>query len=78
MQKKLTLRLEEDLIQRVKRCSGKTGKAISQIVAAYFSLLDGKPSAKSSDLTPVAESLKGVINGSRVKKEDYKRHLEEK
>lgn len=78
MQKKLTLRLEEDLIQRVKLYSEKTGKSISQIVAGYFSLLDGKPSAKSSDLTPVVKSLRGVIKGSCVKKEDYKRHLEEK
>ena len=78
MQKKLTLRLEENLIQRVKLYSKKRGKSISRIVADYFSLLDRKPSQKAPALTPTVQSPKGVLKGSRAGKQDYRRYLEKK
>jgi hypothetical protein len=43
MQTKLTLRLDDELINREKSYAKKSGKSVSQIVAAYFSLLDSKP-----------------------------------
>ncbi len=79
MQKKLTLRLDEILIQRAKSYSERTGKSVSQLVADYFALIyeesgeeSGEASEKASrdqlsevpELTPIVRSLKGSLKDS--------------
>ncbi len=78
MQTKLTLRLEEELIQRAKAFAKKRGTSVSQIVAHYFASLDRKPEELSGDLTPIVRSLKGTLRGIDADVEDYRRHLEER
>ncbi len=78
MQTKLTLRLEEELIQRAKSFAKRTGKSVSQIVAHYFASLEGTPPENDVELTPVVRSLKGALRGADVDIEDYHRHLEDK
>ncbi len=78
MQTKLTLRLDEDLIQRAKSYAKKRSKSVSQLVADYFSSLERKPKQRSKDLTPIVRSLKGALRGTDVDIEDYRRHLEER
>lgn len=78
MQTKLTLRLDDELINRAKSYAKKRGKSVSQIVAGYFSLLDDKPEKKTSELTPIVRSLKGSLKGANVGKKDYHKYLEEK
>ncbi|MDL1984388.1 MAG: DUF6364 family protein, partial [Deltaproteobacteria bacterium] len=57
MNSKLTLRLDEDLIQSAKSYSAKTGKSVSKIVADYFALIDKKLSAiQSSNYILVCDS----------------------
>lgn len=52
--------------------------SISQIVADYFSSMEGTPSEKNIELTPVVPSLKGAMRAAKVDIEDYHRHLEDK
>ena len=78
MQTKLTLRLDEDLIRRVKRYSTKSGKSVSRLVADYFSLIEASQSPMDNDLTPRVRSLLGALADTGVKEEDYRRHLEAK
>ena len=78
MQTKLTLRLDDKLINRAKSHARKSGKSVSQIVASYFSLLDDKPTKEISDLTPIVRSLKGSLKGAKIGKKDYHNYLEEK
>jgi hypothetical protein len=78
MHAKLTLRLEQDLIQLAKSYAARSGKSLSQIVADYFALLTTRPSADEVVATPLVRSLKGALRGARVDEEDYRRHLEEK
>jgi len=78
MQTKLTLRLDETLIRRVKRYSTKSGKSISRLVADYFNLIDSSQSPEDKELTPRVKSLLGALAGSRVSEQDYRRHLEAK
>lgn len=78
MQTKLTLRLDDKLINRAKSYAKKRGKSVSQIVAGYFSLLDAEPERDESDLTPLVRSLKGSLKGAKVGKKDYHDYLEEK
>ncbi len=78
MQTKLTLRLDDALINRAKSYARKSGKSVSQIVAGYFSLLTDKPEKDTSEITPIVRSLKGSLKGVKVSKKDYHKYLEEK
>jgi hypothetical protein len=78
MQRKLTLRLDEDLIRRAKSFAGKRNKSVAQIVADYFASLDVESKERSLDLTPIVRSLKGALAGTGVDIEDYHRHIEER
>jgi hypothetical protein len=77
IQRKLTLRLDEGLIQKVKRISKKSGKSLSQMVADYFSLIE-ETDPEQRELTPRVRSLFGALAGTKVSEGDYKRHLEAK
>jgi hypothetical protein len=77
MQTKLTLRLEEELIEQAKKYAAHAGKSISQIVADYFkqiTSLEKKPLPQS----PVTNSLRGLLKGAAVDEADYRKYLEEK
>lgn len=80
MYAKLTLRLDEELIQSAKSYSRRTGKSLSQIVADYFALLTTASlnTAKETELPPIVRSLKGSLRGADVDEDDYRRYLEEK
>lgn len=78
MRTKLTLRLDEDLIDQAKSFAKKRSKSVSQIVADYFASLDKEPEESSMELTPIVRSLKGALRGTEVDAEDYRRHLEER
>ena len=78
MQTKLTLRMDEKLIRWAKLYAKRTGKSVSQMVADYFALLQPRLEEDSSDLMPTVRSLKGILKGSGLDREDHKRRLEEK
>ena len=78
MQTKLTLRLDDELINRAKSGAKKRGKSLSQMVAGYFSVLDAEPEKEASEFTPLVQSLKGSLKGAKVTKKDYYKYLEEK
>jgi len=79
MRTKLTLRLDESLIQRAKIYSRQSGKPISQLVADYFALLFVQPDKQDGPpLPPVTSSLKGVLRGTAVDEKDYGKYLKEK
>jgi hypothetical protein len=76
MNTKLTLRLDDELIDRAKRHSAKSGKSVSKLVSDYFSLID--EGAPSPTVTARVRSLRGILAGTGVDERDYQRHLEEK
>ena len=74
MQTKLTLRIDEELINSAKAYSTRSGKSVSKIVADLFK------SIQSNDKVSVTQnvgSLKGVIKHN-ISESDYKAHLENK
>lgn len=77
VQTKLTLRLDDRLVKQAKAYAKKSGKSVSQLVAEYFSLLNGKPPSKS-ELTASVRRLKGALKTSQVSVQDYHKYLEEK
>jgi len=78
MQTKLTLRLEEYLINQAKEYSASKGKSISKIVADYFSLLAGQNKTIDSELPPITRSLIGILPPCSINEEDYRKYLEKK
>lgn len=76
MQTKLTLRLEDTLIQQAKTYAKQHDKSLSQVVSDYFKILIQK--GKKSTTPPITRSLIGVLESNQVDEEDYNRHLEDK
>jgi len=76
MQTKLTLRLEDSLIQQAKDYAKHHDKSLSQVVADYFQALTQQSNKPLT--TPITQSLIGVLDASNVDATDYKKHLEEK
>ncbi len=78
MNTKLTLRLDDHLIQSAKEYSAQTGKSVSKIVSDFFALIQNEKLKKSSSITPTVQSLKGILKDSKFPENAYKKHLEEK
>lgn len=78
MNTKLTLRMEEKLINIAKSYAKKSGKSVSQLVADFFSVLESTNKNKQDDLSPKVKSLKGIMSSSTMSEKSYKKHLEEK
>jgi hypothetical protein len=77
MHTKLTLRLDEHLIERAKGEAEKRGKSVSQMVAEFFGSL-GAVTKKRADVPPLTASLLGVLRKKSSSESEYKRHLREK
>ena len=78
MQTKLTLRLEEQLIEQAKTYAAEAGKSVSQIVAEYFKLLTTQKVKANHPSTPITQSLRGLLRKSKLDEKDYKKYLEKK
>jgi len=75
---KLTLRIDEELVERAKAYSKVSGKSVSQIVADYLAILPTEAGEKGARLTPIVRSLRGFLRGADMDEKDYRRHLEDK
>jgi len=78
MNTKLTLRLDDHLIESAKEYSAKTGKSVSKIVSDFFVIIKNEKLKKSCSITPTVQSLKGVLKHSEFSEKDYENYIEEK
>ena len=78
MQTKLTLRLEDELIEKAKILARRRGKSVSKLVSEYFNYITSKELKSETDLPPIVKSLLGSMANSDVNISDYKKHLEGK
>ena len=78
MASKLTLRMDEELIEKAKQYAARTGTSVSRLVARYFSLLDGDDPENVLKTAPLTRRLFGLLKDTGVEPEDYRAHLEEK
>jgi Family of unknown function (DUF6364) len=78
MQTKLTLRLEDRLIEQAKSYAAHAGKSVSQIVADYFRLLTSEKGRPASLPSPITQSLRGLLKDSKLGEQDYRNYLEKK
>lgn len=75
---KLTLRMDDNLIESAKEYSSQTGKSVSRIVADLFEIIKNEKIKREEPLTPTVRSLKGILKGKPLDEKDYKKYLEEK
>lgn len=75
---KLTLRMDDNLIESAKEYSAQTGKSVSRIVADLFEIIKNEKVNREDTLPPTVRSLKGILKGKQVDEKDYKKYLEEK
>jgi hypothetical protein len=73
---KLTLRMDEALIERAKLHSERSGKSLSRLVGDFFTAIDAP--AAPVDITPRVRSLLGALSHATLDEADYRRHVEEK
>lgn len=77
METKLTLKLDENVIQSVKKYAENNNRSLSRLVEDYFrNLLTENDSLKT--FSPLVEELSGVISEKDLKDIDYISYLEKK
>lgn len=72
---KLTLSVDEQVVQGAKRYAAARGTSVSRLVEQYLALLSRSPQAADSQ-TPVLRLLRGAARG--VPADAYRRHLRRK
>lgn len=80
MTTKLTLRLDEELINQAKKTARAKGVSVSRIVEDYFRSLVARKEKEMPE-SPVLTEISGVLSSSAVSKKscvEYRKHLEEK
>lgn len=77
MQTKLTLRLEQQLIEQAKIHAKARGTSVSKMVADFFLSLEESGRGRES-LPPLVASLYGVLEKTEATESEYHRHLEKK
>jgi hypothetical protein len=75
---KLTLRMDDNLIESAKQYSSQTGKSVSRIVADLFEIIKNEKIKRDAPLPPTVRSLRGALKGKQLDEQDYKKYLEEK
>jgi Family of unknown function (DUF6364) len=61
MNTKLTLTLDETIIEKAKKVAKKNGRSLSNLIENYLKIIsnESKAKAKDTELTPIVKSLKG-------------------
>ena len=73
MNTKLTLTIEQTIIEKAKKYANGKGRSLSNIVENYLKAITKEDNIESIDLTPIVKSLKGTFKAP--KNIDYKKEL---
>ncbi len=73
MNTKLTLTIEQTVIEKAKQYANGKGRSLSDIVENYLKAITKEDSVESIELTPIVQSLKGSFKAP--KNIDYKKEL---
>jgi hypothetical protein len=76
MNTKLTLTIEQSVIEKAKKYAHSRGRSLSGIIENYLKAITKIEQAESNDLTPVVKSLKGTFKAPESL--DFKKVLAER
>ena len=70
MKKKLTLRMEQDVIERAKKYAEARGESVSKLVENYFRALTTgeQPNGEEEPLPPITRRLAGRLKGPEAER----------
>ena len=71
MHTKLTLTIEQTIIEKAKKYANDKGRSLSDIIENYLKIITKEDNIKNVDLTPIVSSLKGSFKAP--KNFNYKR-----
>jgi hypothetical protein len=73
MNTKLTLTIEQTIIEKAKKYANCKGRSLSDIVENYLKVMTKEDNDERIELTPIVKSLKGTFKAP--KNIDYKKEL---
>ncbi len=73
MNTKLTLTIEQTIIEKAKKYATKKNRSLSDIIENYLKVITKEEKTKSFEFTPIVKSLKGSFKAP--KNFDYKKDL---
>ncbi|MBK8981672.1 MAG: hypothetical protein IPM38_04955 [Ignavibacteria bacterium] len=77
MNTKLTLKLNNKVIEQAKIYAKEKDTSLSKLIESYLEYLTSKNSSDANEITPLVKSISGVLQSGKnlnVKKE-YKKHI---
>lgn len=77
MNTKLTLNLDKDVIDEAKTYAKSHSVSLSKLVENYLNSLT-RDSKRKSSVSPLVESLTGIIPSDYDEKKDYRNYIEKK
>jgi predicted CopG family antitoxin len=76
MNTKLTLTIEQSVIEKAKKYANEKGRSLSDIIENYLLAITKEDNNETLELTPIVKSLKGSFKAP--KNFDYKKELQKK
>lgn len=73
MNTKLTLTIEQTIIEKAKKYANEKGRSLSDIIENYLKVITKEDTSESIDVTPLVKSLKGSFKAPEDL--DYKKAL---
>lgn len=75
---KLTLSVDEKVVERAKRYAAARGTSVSRLVETYLDAIARAKSSSDKELPPVTRRLYGILRGAKYDRKDYLDYLERK
>jgi len=76
MNTKLTLTIEQTIIEKAKKYANDKGRSLSDIIENYLKAITKEDNSEGINLTPIVKSLKGTFKAPT--NIDYKKELSKK
>jgi hypothetical protein len=77
MDTKLTLKLDQEIIERAKEYAKNKNTSLSKLIENVLSRMTASGDF-NTQITPLVDSLSGIIDANRINEDDYRTYLEEK
>ncbi|MBF0694639.1 MAG: hypothetical protein IR153_06240 [Flavobacterium sp.] len=78
MNTKLTLNLDKEIIEEAKTYAKSHRVSLSKLIENYLNSLTRESKKKESSVSPLVESLTGIIPNDYDEKNDYRNYIDQK
>ena len=80
MDNKLTLKLDNQVIEKAKLYARKKNTSLSKLIEAYLQFLTSSNKSDTAEITPLVKSLSGILDTTKFTDFDeaHKKHLKKK